>query len=114
MRPLALRASIFAHLLLLGGCAVQRAAPIAKISLPPDALDSAKSWAFTIVRAFPAYREDPISKYEQSEILNVERDIASIQNETDDALFIEEVALLKKDWNILVALDNTLQQESVI
>ena len=37
-----------------------------------------------------------------------------MQDETNDALFIEEVQLLKKDWGMLVALDNVMQQESVI
>ena len=37
----------------------------------------------------------------------MERDIVSMQDETDGALYVEEVELLKKDWGILVALDNT-------
>jgi hypothetical protein len=109
---LALRLPILAHLVLLAGCSAHVAS--VRTPIPPDELASAKSWASTIAKAFPAYKADPISRYEQPEILNVERDIASMQDETDDALFIEEVALLKKDWGILVALDNVMQQESVI
>lgn len=111
MTAYALRASLAAHLLFLAGCSVHVA-----VKVPParDVLESAKSWAYTIVQAFPAYRADPISRYEQPEILNVERDIVSMQDESDGALYVEEVELLKKDWGILVALDNTLQQESVI
>ena len=111
MTAYALYASLAAHLLFLAVCSVHVAV---KVPPAPDALDSAKSWEFTIVQAFPAYQADPISMYEQPEILNVKRDIASIQDETNDALFIEDVDLLKKDWGILVALDKVMQQESVI
>ena len=37
-----------------------------------------------------------------------------LQGETDKAIFVEEVDLLRKDWGIPAPLDNTLQQESVI
>jgi hypothetical protein len=111
MSFIALRTSLLMHLVLLVGCASHAAV---KAPVAPGALESAKSWAYAIAQAFPAYQQDPISNYEQPEILNVERDIASMRDETDDAIFIEEVALLKKDWGILVALDNVMQQESVI
>jgi hypothetical protein len=111
VRPL--RASLLAHFLLLAGCSVHHVS-VSRVAVAPDALNSAKSWAYTIVKAFPAYQADPISRYEQPEILNVERDIVSMQDETNDAKFIEDIDLLKKDWGILVALDNVMQRESVI
>ena len=85
-----------------------------KAPVPPDALERAKSSASAMVQAFPTYLADPISRYEQPELLNVSHDIAAMQDETDKALFVEDVDLLKQDWGALVALDNILQQESVI
>ncbi len=105
------RVFLFVYLLVLTGCSMRVAV---KAPVAPDVIESAKSWAYTITQAFPNYAVEPISRYEQPELLAVGRDLLMLQGETDQAIFVEEVDLLRKDWGILVALDNTLQQESVI
>lgn len=109
--PMTHRVFLFVYLLVLTGCSMRVAV---KAPVAPDVIESAKSWAYTITQAFPNYAVEPISRYEQPELLAVGRDLLMLQGETDQAIFVEEVDLLRKDWGILVALDNTLQQESVI
>jgi hypothetical protein len=53
--------------------------PAVTAPIPLDAPERAKSSAYTMVQAFPAYLADPISRYEQPEILNVSHDIAAIK-----------------------------------
>ena len=83
------------------------------VPLAPDVLDAARDSVLAIVQALPSFLADSLAKFEQPKIRQVQRDIASIQDETDDARFVEKAGRLREDWGVLVALDNKLQKESL-
>lgn len=102
-----------AGLLFLVSCAPVRSAGPQKALAPGD-LDAARSAVSTAIDHIDAYRADPLAAFEGPEIAAVERDIAVLRQETDEGKFVEEARVLERDWEALVGLDETLQQESAI
>lgn len=102
-----------ACLVVLISCAPLRSTAPRK-ALAPGELDAARSEASTAIDHIDAYRADPLAAFEGPEIAAVERDIAVLQQDTDEAKFVEEARTLERDWEALVGLDETLQQESAI
>jgi hypothetical protein len=102
-----------ACLLLLTSCAAARATP-PKAAIAPEALDAARSIVTSAAAHIDAYVDDPLSAFEGPEIEAVKRDIAAMEDETEDAKFIEEAKALEQDWDALVGLDKVLQRECAI
>ena len=102
-----------AGLLFLVSCAPVRSAAPQK-AFAPGELEAARQEASNAIDHIDAYRADPLSAFEGPEIAAVEGDIAALQQETDEVRFVKEARELQRDWDALVGLDETLQQESAI
>ncbi len=113
------RLSVAFILILLTITGYSRFAPPVQAQAPgPDAVEDANTEFSLIVKALPSYRDDGLALFEQAEITTVEEDIAMIRQDEQGVnggpLLVNEVKLLKSDWESLVALDDILQRESLI
>jgi hypothetical protein len=97
--------------LILLGCAAHR--PIAAPPIPDPEVAEARDYVQAVADKMPLWDADAISRYERVEIATVKADIAMAQQEKERGPFLEYVARLRDDWDVLVALDERLKKESL-
>ncbi len=104
---------LLASLLLIAADATAPAVAVQTDSVS-SALEQAESDVSSVIALIDAYSADPLSRFEAPEIAAVQRDIATIRKESDEAAFVAEATVLERDFETLVGLDEVLQQESAI
>ena len=112
---MALRMSCLIHgvlFLLLLGCATHRPVAVAP-PVPDPEISQAKDFVQAIADKMPLWDADAISRYERVEIATVKADIAMAQQTEEKGPFLEYVARLHDDWDVLVAWDQMLKKESL-
>lgn len=112
---MALRTSCLIHsvlLLMALGCNAHR--PVAAKVLPDPEIAQAREFVVAVADKMPLWDADSICRYERVEIATVKADIAMAQQEPETAAFLDDVALLRADWNALIALDELLKKEQLL
>lgn len=105
----ALTRSMLLHgvLVLLAGCAIHKhLADVPQLS--PEVMDG-RDMVAAIGSKMPLWDEDPISRYERTEIATVKADIMVAETVDNESDFLAAVKKLHKDWDQLVMLDEFLK-----
>lgn len=58
--------------------------------------------------------EAPMAVFEQTEIKQVQKDLAAADAETDDSKLVDDIRKVATDWDSLLALDQTLKLQNII